>query len=122
MTPRDYAQLLDRALEDKNEGTQDQILLRFKNILTKNKDTYIAQTIKKEFQKVQNEKKQKKTTYLSSASQLSSIQEQQLKNIFPAPWVFSVNPSLLGGVAVRQNDTLFNGTLRKKVELLKSSL
>ena len=122
MNPKDYAQLLAEVLADKNEKQQDEILARFKKLLTKNKDAHLAGALAKELQKILEQKEQDNITYIASSAELSGTQRKALENIFPKPIEFSQNPSLLGGVAVRQKDRVYNSTLRKKMESLKSSL
>ena len=122
MNPKDYAQLLDEVLADKGEKQQDEILARFKKLLTKNKDTHLAGAVAKELGNIQEQKEQENITYITSSSELSGAQKKALENIFPGPREFSENPSLLGGISVRQKDRVYNSTLKKKMESLKSSL
>lgn len=122
MHPKDYAQLLYETAKGKTAAQQGKILERFEALLIKNKDTHIAGAVEKEFQKIHNQKGKEKITYISTASGLSTIQEKELESITSAPREFSVNPNLLGGIAVRQGDTIHNATLRKKMESLKSLL
>ena len=122
MNPKNYAQLLYEALGDKTDEQQGKILERFKALLIKNKDTHLAAAVGKEFEKIQEQKARENVTYIASSSKLSQSQKQELENIFPDPHEFSENPYLLGGVAVRQKDRIYNSTLRKKIESLKFSL
>lgn len=121
MLPKDYAQLLYEILEHKSESQQTKILERFKAILTKNKHTHLAPAIEKEFEKIQKQKEREKITYISSASTFREDQKKELETLFDKPHEFSVNPDLLGGVAVRQKDIIYNATLKKKIELLRAS-
>ena len=122
MNPKEYAQLLYDTLVDKTDEQQDKILERFGALLAKNKHAHVAPAIEKEFQKIQQQSERESVTYITSSSQLSDSQKRELENIFPQPLEFSENPSLLGGIAVRQKDKLFNATLRKKIEILNSTL
>ena len=122
MIPKDYAQLLYETCQDKTDEQQGKILERFKTLLTKNKDMHLATAVGKELQKIQDQKERENVTYITSSSELSNSQKQELENIFPEPREFSENPSLLGGIAVRQKDGVYNATLRKKIESLKSLL
>jgi len=132
MNPKEYAQLLYETLspfgrspaggKDKTDDQQGKILERFKALLAKNKDTHLATAVGKEFEKIQEQKARENVTYIASSSKLSQSQKQELENIFPDPREFSENPYLLGGVAVRQKDKIYNSTLRKKIESLKFSL
>ena len=122
MLPKDYAELLYEILENKPVEQQGKILSNFKKILVKNKETHLAKAIQREFEKIQTEKSREKTTYIASASELTHKQKQELEDIWKKPREFSVNPDLLGGVAVRQRDIVCNATLRKRIELLKSSI
>lgn len=121
MNPRQYAQSLYEVLESRSEEQQDQIIERFKYILTKNKDSHLAGSIRKELEKIQEQKIQEEMTYITSASNLSDPQKQELESIFHGAKSYSKNPSLLGGIAVRKKDIIYNATLRKKIETLKSS-
>ncbi len=121
MNPKEYSQLLYETLQKKSEKQQGEILQRFESLLIKNKETYLASAIEKEFEKVQQQKERDNRTYIASASTLSKSQKADLENTFPAPHDFSVNRALLGGVAVRRGDKVYNATLRKQVELLRSS-
>ena len=132
MLPKDYAKLLYETLspygtspeggENKPANAQYKILRNFKNILIRNKETYLAPAIGKEFGKIRAQKEQDDMTYIASAQKLSVDQRQQLERTFIEPREFSENPSLVGGIAVRQQDIVFNATLRKKIEFLKSSI
>lgn len=119
MSPKTYAQLIYEVLGDKLATDQDKILHNFKNILIRNKESYLAQLIEKEFIKIQEQKEEEKTAYISSASKLTTNQKKALKNIATEPREFSVNPDLLGGVAMRNKDIIHNATVRKKVEVLR---
>ncbi|MBI1889000.1 MAG: F0F1 ATP synthase subunit delta [Candidatus Spechtbacteria bacterium] len=121
MLPKDYAQLLCEVLENKPDKQQSQILDRFKTLLKQNKATSLAGAIEKEFEKIQKQKEREEITYISSAVTLSKNQKRELESIFSGPREFSENPSLLGGIAVRQKDTICNATLKKKIELLRAS-
>lgn len=118
MQPKDYSQLLYEVLENKPAAEQDKILHNFKNILIRNRETCLAPSIEKEFVRIEWQKEQGKITYISSASRFTASQEKELEKISSEPREFSVNPELLGGVAVRKGDKLYNATLRKKVETL----
>lgn len=122
MNPKNYAQVLYEVLENKTEEQQDKILARFKALLARNKEAYLAPAIEKELNKIQQQKEQERTTYIASASELTEIQKKKLGTILAEPQEFSVNPSLLGGIAIRHRDKLYNSTLRKRVEALKSLL
>lgn len=120
MNPADYAQLIYAVLEDKGEKQQDEILKRFKALLIKNKDTHLAGAVEKELEKIQRQKEQENVTYITSSSALSESQKQELESTFPEPRIFSENPSLLGGVAVTHKDKIYNATLRKRIEVLRT--
>lgn len=122
MYPQQYAQLLYETLKDKSDEQQSQIISRFKNILEKNKNSYLAGSILEELEKIQNQKLEEKTTYIASATKLSEEQKGQLEDITAGPHEFSENPSLLGGIAVRRKDRVYNATTRKKVETLKNAI
>jgi len=122
MPPKDYAQLLYDVFKNKPEEQQGQILKRFKSILMRNKDAHLISAITKELEKIQKQTEQGRITYISSSSKLSGNHRQELESAFPEPREFSVNPDLLGGIAVRHDDRVYNATLRKKMELLKSSI
>lgn len=122
MSPREYSQLLYETLENKTDIQQGQIFKRFKDLLTRNKDTHLSSAIEKELAKIQGQKAQDGLTYIVSSSKLSSEQRKELEDAFPEPREFSENPSLLGGVAVRQKDKVYNAALRKRVESLKNLL
>ena len=122
MNPKEYSQLLYEALSETTEDKHDQILDRFKSLLVKNKESHLGTAIKKEFKKIQDKSEQEKFTYITSAWELSENQKSELQDALPEPHQFSKNPSLLGGIAVRQGDNIYNATLRKRMESLKSSL
>lgn len=122
MQPKDYSQLLFKTLENKPVKLQSEILGRFKNILIRNNESYLAPAIAREFVKIQKQSERARTTYISSSSKLSNIQHRELESAFPEPLEFSVNQNLLGGIAVRNKDMVYNSTLRKKIESLKRNL
>jgi ATP synthase F1 delta subunit len=120
MPPNNYAQLLYEILENKPAEQQEKILDNFKKILIKNKETHLAPAIHREFEKIQERKRREKTVYIASATELNKKQKQELENMWDKPREFSVNPDLLGGIAVRRRDTVYNATVRKKIELLRN--
>ncbi|MFY9457803.1 MAG: F0F1 ATP synthase subunit delta [Candidatus Spechtbacterales bacterium] len=122
MLPKEYAQLLYEVLENKRTDQQNEILSRFKNILARKKESYLAPAIQREFIKIQVQKSRENITYISSASTLANARRKELAGLFLEPMEFSENLSLLGGIAVRQKDKVYNATLRKRMELLRSSL
>lgn len=122
MLPKEYAQLLYEVLENKTTNQGDKIFDNFKHILIRNKESYLVPAIEKELSKIQTQKEQERTTYISSAAELTPKQKTVIEAMSTEPREFSVNPSLLGGVAVRQKDKIYNATVRKKIESLRSSL
>lgn len=122
MHPENYAKLLYEVLENKPTKQQGEVLERFKKILVQSKESHLAQTIKKKFTKIQEYKEQERTTYIASALKLTVSQKKELEKITSEPREFSVNENLLAGIAIRNKDMVYNGTLRKKLEHIKSSL
>jgi len=122
MKPIEYAQLLYEVMEGKGDEEQSQIIERFKSLLIKNKDAHLAMTITKELEEIQHKNEREKITYVTSASELSAEQREALEEIYQDQKEYSTNPSLLGGIAVRTRDKIYNATLRKKIEALKSLL
>jgi F0F1-type ATP synthase delta subunit len=122
MSPKEYAQLLYEVLEGKSENKQDKILDNLKEVLERKRQTYLAPSIIKELDKIQTQKTRERTTYISSAAELTRSQKKEIEDIFTKPLEFFVNPSLLGGVALRQKDVVYNATLRKKIETLGCQL
>ena len=121
MKPEEYAKLLYEVLEDKNDEEQKKVIVRFKSLLARNKETHLMKAILEALEKIEREKAQEKLTHITSASDLNDAQKKELEDAFGEA-VFSTNPSLLGGIAVRRQDKLYNATLRKKFESIKSSL
>lgn len=122
MSPKEYAQLVYEVAAEKNDDERVKILERFKVLLIRRRDTHLASAIVSAYDALQREGKQRGTTYITSAAKLSPAQRKELEALFPEPRSFSVNPTLLGGTAVRAKDTLYNATMKKKVEMLKSQL
>lgn len=121
MKPDDYAKIIYEVMEGKTEAEQGEILSRLRKILVRNKETHLAMHIYKEFEKVQKERSEEKLTHITSTSELRASQKKDLEDMF-GKTEFSQNPNLLGGIAVRIKDKLYNATLRKKIETLRASL
>ena len=122
MNPQDYAQLLFDVISDKKPQAQVLIFDNFKKILTRNKEIHLSNSILKELARIENEANTKTATYVSSASELSKEQKKKLEKILSKPIHFFVNNGLLGGIAIRKHDTVYNGTLRKRLETLRTVL
>jgi F0F1-type ATP synthase delta subunit len=122
MTPHEYALILYEVLEGKTDQEQKDILKRFRSLLVHNKETHLGKGIEEDLQKIQNQKELDQVTYISSSETLSSDETKQLTEIFPGEHHVSKNRVLLGGIAVRKKDILYNATLKKKSEVAKSSL
>lgn len=121
MSPKEYAKILYEVSENKTDKQQAGILNRLKSVLIKNKDTRLADAIISEFEKIQKQKNYEEITHIASASPIEEAGKEELKKIFGKS-AFYQNPDLLGGIAARKNDKIYNATLRKKIESLKSSI
>lgn len=121
MRPDYYAKIIYEVMEGKTEAEQGEILSRLREILVRNKETHLAMHIYKEFKKVQKERGEEKLIHITSTSELRASQKKDLEDMFGKA-EFSQNPNLLGGIAVRIKDKLYNASLRKKIETLRASL
>jgi len=122
MNSKEYAQILYQILQGRSENAQGKIIANFQKFLLKNSQLHLINSILKEFRQISSDAEKENFTYISSASELAGSQKKALEKIFPKPLKFSVNKELLGGISVRRKDVLYNHTLRKKLEIFKSSL
>lgn len=120
MNPRLYAKLLHEILEDKSDNEQEKIIKRFNVFLIRSKISHLKNVVLKELGKIERESLETRTAYVCSPVELTSEMKRSFESIFTGPKEFLINQKLLAGIAVRQKDTLYNSTLKKRVEILKS--
>lgn len=122
MNPRLYAQLLYETLKDKSDNEREKIIKRFNALLEQYKISHLKNAILKEFKKIEREIFDAKITYITGSPELTGAIKNELESMFRGEKEFMKNPNVIGGVAVRQKDILYNGTLKKRIEILKSRL
>ncbi len=129
ITPRQYATGLYELIENANTSDIDSVLNNFVVFLSNNNDLGLFDKIIVEFSKIFDEKDGVANIDVTSASRLdkktidllSSSLSKKLKkdNIVINE---KVDKNILGGIVLKYKDVVLDGSLRKKIDNLKSEI
>lgn len=129
ISPRKYAIGLHEAVKEKSKDEADLIIENFLKILLKNNDFSLADKIVAEFSAYLKEQEGKIEAEAVTARQLSVEEEKELSQSIKGQLaaeeielVNKVDKSILGGLIIRFKDKLFDGSLKNKLETLKTNL
>lgn len=129
ITPKKYAESLYQAIQEKKDGKVKPVIENFVKLLVKNNDLSKTDDIISEFIKFWNRKKGIVEAEVISAgkldgeivkllncyiAKLSRAKEIILDNI--------IDKTIIGGVIIRYEDKIFDGSLRNRLKELKSRM
>lgn len=83
---------------------------------------------RKEYDKLLRESEKRSTAFVTSAAELTEIQKSDLKNKLEklsgnsVDMEFSVDTKLIGGIVVKMDDKLFDGSLKKRLQEIKEAI
>lgn len=129
ITPKQYALSLYEATDETRKDGLDEILKNFTSLLARNNDLKLADKIEKEFIKLWDEKKGSAKVEVTTVGKLNKdIKEKLSANIMK--WLDKseveieekIDKDILGGIVVKYEDVIVDGSLRKKIALLKQEL
>lgn len=110
---------------NKSPSQLDKLLDKFFNILKKENKIYLAGSIIKRVAKLEEEKRRRENLRLESAHDLTQMAIAKIAKIFkiaPEKITARIEPELLGGLVVEHQDTIYDFSIKKQIELLKTSL
>ncbi len=129
ITPKQYAIALYDVLSGVEKDKVDFFLKNFLKTLEKNNDLVLLDKILKEFEKTYNEKKGILKVKVVSAFDLDkeALEEikEKIKNLLKKKEVVletEIDKSILGGLVLKYEDTVVDGSLKRRLALLKNVL
>jgi F-type H+-transporting ATPase subunit delta len=128
LTPYQYAKTLFESLQDTAEKDHDKVLDNFVEALGLNNDVSLIEEIMAEFEKLDKAKKGIKIAEVTSAQPLGKEAEKEiiehLNKMISGKVELKkkIDENILGGVVIKMDDTLIDGSVRKSLEELKQDL
>lgn len=129
ITPGQYALSLYELASEAKKDKIDEILKNFVALLARSNNLKLADKIEKEFVKLWDEKKGLAKVEVTTAGKLDKDIKEKL-NFNIMKWLDKnkvemeekIDKDILGGIIVKYEDTVIDGSLRKKIEHLKQKL
>jgi F-type H+-transporting ATPase subunit delta len=126
LTVTQYAQALYDAVHETGPKDHDKVLDNFVKILAENGDLGKYEDIEKEFKRVEREAKgikEANTTFAHGLEKNHQIMDELNKVVGgKVEFKTSVDESIIGGVVVRVDDTLIDGSVKTQLENLNKEL
>lgn len=129
INPKQYAEALYESVREKSKKEIEQILDNFVKVLIVNSDTFKAESIMNEFNKVWNNKEGIVEAKILTAKKLDkktlSLLNSYLMEILKVKKVniqASEDEKLLGGVIIKYNDKILDGSIKTKLNTLGNKL
>jgi len=126
LTTKNYAQALYDAMHETGPKDHDKVLDNFVKILAENGDLGKFEEIEAEFKTIEREAKGIKEVNVTFAHDLESNSKimDQLNKVVEGKVEFktSVDKDIIGGVVVRVEDTLIDGSVKTQLENLNREL
>lgn len=118
MNSKEYAIVLEEITNNAKAEELDKIILCFAKLLQANFHLYLTDKIIEEFEKIKEEKEEKMKVI--SAKPLSDFLREKLKQHGKIEEF--VNPNIVGGLIIKTKDTLIDGSIKTKLEIMKLKL
>ena len=129
ISPKKYAQSLLLALEGKNKKEAEVLLDRFLALLIENGNIGQAEKIISEFERAWDKSVGVSLVEVTSAKELDKETRAEVKKhlakIFGAKEVEmeeKVDPSIIGGLILREGDKILDGSVRGRMNSLKEAI
>ena len=129
ITEKKYAKALYDTVKDKKKDQVKSVLVEFIKLLNENNDLTKAEKIMSEFNKIWNKEEEIIEAEIISANELSKktvkdlndyiIELTKAKNV---EVVEKVDKDLLGGVVLKYNDKIIDGSVRTKLGALRKEI
>lgn len=129
ISPKQYAEVLYQAVQDKKDSQVKSAIKSFVGILIENNDLKKANKIIEQFSNIWNKEKRIVEVEISSASELNkavvSLLSSYVKKISGAEETIikqKVDAKLLGGAIIKYGDKILDGSLRTRLEELRGAM
>ncbi|MFH1822227.1 MAG: ATP synthase F1 subunit delta [Patescibacteria group bacterium] len=129
ITPKQYAGSLYDLTVGKNDSQLKDVIKSFINVLLENNDFGKAKKIIEEFEKIWNKEEKTVEAEVTSAKELDNELIKLLKNyiinLFNAKRVNlnnKIDKNILGGVIIKYEDKVIDGSLKTKLRELKNKM
>jgi F-type H+-transporting ATPase subunit delta len=123
MTVERYAQALYDAVSEVRSEDQDKVIENFARILVESGDSKLLPEIEEAFRTIKNRsegiKQIEVVTAREHAEILKTVNEQVGKD---SDIKYKIDQNLIGGVIVRVDDTLIDGSIKNSLEELKKAM
>ncbi len=116
------------ALEQALGSAVPEYVLSFLSLLCERRRIGSFEGCRKEYDKLLRESEKRSTAFVTSAAELTEIQKSDLKNKLEklsgnsVDMEFSVDTKLIGGIVVKMDDKLFDGSLKKRLQEIKEAI
>lgn len=129
ITAKKYAQALFESIQGKSKDESVKMISRFVNILIENKDLNKAEKVINCFGKIWNEENGIVAVDVATAEKIEEKLEHSL-NVYIAEMFDAknveikkrVDKNIIGGIVIRQGDTIYDGSLKSRLYSLKERL
>lgn len=128
LSARQYAQALYQAISEVGESDHDKVLDNFVSVLRSNRDLGMFDEVELEFRNFDREARGIKIAEVTTARELSSDEEKKLiddlnkRVLGQVELKKKVDKGLIGGIMVKIDDELIDGSVKKQLKELKSKL
>lgn len=120
---RHYAQALYELASSQTEREQHQSVHALMARLKKEGRLGIAQEIMERVKTLNREARERDTVRVASAEALSAEQQEMIKKQFPSSnHVFTTDESLIAGIVIQKNNSVWYANLAKAVGQLRTSI
>jgi len=120
---RQYAQALHELSSDKPESEQKQHSAALAAHLKKEGRLGIMPEIIEHVQNLQSNETKRNTVRVAAANKLSAAEQEALKKQFPAlHYEFTHDETLLAGIVVQRNNSVWYANLAKAAQQLRASI
>ena len=127
ITPYQYASALWQAIRETEKGKENKILANFFRVLQKNKHLKLLPFILESLEKIADKENKILKLEVITAAELEDkkILEESLQKSFPGYNIqiaYRVDKDIKGGIVVKYNNTVIDGSWQRKIDLLKNVL
>lgn len=128
ITPKNYAKLLYKVTEDKKDETLDKNIKSFSKLLIKQNNIKLLNKIIKEFEDYYNKKNNILSVKVLSANKLDNSEKKEISKSLNKKLnkqieiIEKVDPKIKGGIIIKYDDTLINGSIKNRLKLLRNNI
>lgn len=120
-----WAEALDREAQNKSAEELPKLAENFYAALRKENKLRLAKSVIAELEKISEQKQREEKMRVRAARDLSKNLVENIAKIFqtsPRQIAVTIEPALLGGVVIEKKDFVYDLSVKKQIELLKTSL